>query len=202
MTLLSNRPAISIVMPCFGRPARTARAIAGIKAQTMDNFQAFVIGDCCPKFKPVEDDHRFLSFNGSINHGGFGFHWVNYAIAYATGTYFMFTANDDLLLPNHFEDRYNEMRRNPKLDFMYFNESVEGDLRKTKLKLGHVGDSSLIIRTDFLKKMPARGPEHGHDWKLICDMRKAGAKYRKAKSKKATYIICSGNWNRSHEVID
>jgi hypothetical protein len=39
--------------------------------------------------------------------------------------------------------------------------------------------------------MPPHDPEYGHDWRLIDNMIKAGAKYKKANSKEATYHVMS-----------
>ena len=118
-----NAKRISIVIPCYKRPARTRRIINCISRQTINNFEAFIIGDGCSDFQellsdPIYQDwvkcmevagNNIISFNMDQNYGGCGYHIINYAIQNATGKYFVFTANDDIILDNHFEHYLSEI---------------------------------------------------------------------------------------------
>lgn len=171
------QPRITIVMPCYKRPLRTQAAIASIKAQTVVNFEAFVLGDGDPGFLPVEDDIRFISFNFPHNTGGYGYTQVNYAIRNATGKYFVFMGNDDTIDPDHFQ-RYLRAIEGTDFDFVFFPRVKMGTKNvRFELKSWQVGHCSVIIRTDFLKRMPLHTGDYGHDWQLIKNMVSCG-KYR------------------------
>ena len=47
---MNNQYRLSIVVPCFKRPARTRRIINNVLAQTINNWEAFIIGDGCDLF--------------------------------------------------------------------------------------------------------------------------------------------------------
>lgn len=197
-------------MPVFGRPLRTIRAIECIAAQTATPWEAFILGDGCPYFnltlrqswfknmigEQAIKGNRIITGNTNNNLGGWGYYQTNIAIDRAKGKYFVFMANDDFIWPHHFE-YYLSQIEGTKWDFVWF----DGSLRKRerlpyKLKRGHIGDNALIIRTDFLKRMPRRGPHYGHDWTLIENMIRAGARYRKSCSDLATYEIMSSPKDR------
>lgn len=187
------QPRLTISMPCYKRPLRTAIAIECIKNQTMRDFQAVVAGDGCPTFKPVTDDGRFISFNTEENRGGCGYWLTNYAIARATGKYFLFMGNDDFITPDHFA-RCLAAIEGTDLDFVWFPRvKVQGKNHLFWLKSYHIGHCALIIRTEFLKKMPPHVKEYNHDWHLIYAMIHAGAKFKR-NWKKPTYHIDPYRW--------
>jgi len=188
------RPRITISMPCYMRPIRTAAAIESIRRQTVEDFEAFVIGDGCPFYRnTLGDDLRFRSFNTDANYGGCGYYQTNFAIRHATGKYFVFQGNDDLIDPNHFEN-YLSAIEGTDLDFVWFSQYKEaGQVKQFKLKSWKIGHCALIIRTDFLKQMPPHVPAYNHDWNLIDNMIKAGAKYKRCDNK-PTYHCDPYNW--------
>lgn len=173
----------------------------------MGDFQAFILGDGCPIFDDAmylaetKGDLRFNIFNFGQNSGGWGHHQTNNAIDLATGQYFMFMANDDTIAPTHMQ-AYLDGIIDTGMDFVYYDYLLYDKRLKTKVKYGHIGHSALIIRTDFLKKMPPHGPQYGHDYTLIQNMIKAGAKYRKGEII-PTYRVMTGMRNREDpEGID
>lgn len=193
-------PRVTISMPCYGRPARTRRAINCILNQTMPDWEAFIIGDHCPYFLDIYregllQDDRIIAFNADKNHGGCGYWATNHAIHHATGDYFLFFANDDCISPVHMQT-YLEEIEGTKYDFVYFDYLTFGKLMETKLKYARIGHSALIIRTDFLKQMPFHSSKYGHDFDLIKNMVKAGAVYKKANRIIPTYYVMSGNRKR------
>jgi glycosyltransferase involved in cell wall biosynthesis len=182
-------PRITISMACWGRPQRTQRAIMSILAQSVYDFEAFVLGDGCPVFKPVTYDNRFISFN--MEHtGGYGFEQTNYAIEHATAPYICFMGNDDVLAGNHFATRLSEIE-NTDLDFVYFDIWMLRELHIPKLKYGKIGDGHMIYRTESLRQIGPWGPEYGNDWDAIHDVMLTGGKYKKS-NLPATYY-CMGN---------
>lgn len=160
----------------------------------MQDFEAFILGDGCPVFNPVIGGKRIISFNTESNWGGCGYMQTNCAIQNATGKYFLFMANDDMISPVHMAVYLDGIEDTP-YDFMYYDYLAFGKRMVTKIKYGHIGHSALIIRTDILKQMPPHGPEYGHDFDLIKNMIRAGARYRKGEIT-PTYYVMSGNGHR------
>jgi glycosyltransferase involved in cell wall biosynthesis len=196
---------LTVSMPCFGRPERTIRAINSIANQSINGWEALVIGDGCPVMQDFIDSDYFqdiikmCSFYGNdliiennpINKGGHGFAITNNNIQIASGKYFTFFANDDIILPNHFENYLSQIE-GTDLDFVYFNSIVApiNSLRSSSLQYGTIGHSELIVRTEFLKQMPIHNEHYGHDWELIKAMSEIG-KYKKAENCPPTYYVMS-----------
>jgi glycosyltransferase involved in cell wall biosynthesis len=192
----------TISMPCYLRPQRTRRALDCILNQTATNFEAIVIWDGCPIFQSLEhhlskmkvkmeEKKNSLVYFNSQHYGYCGYWQTNWAIKNANGKYFLFYANDDVISTDHIEHYLSEIE-GTDFDFVYFNSLVGPDrTRLSNLNRGKVGHSELVVRTDFLKKMPEHTKEYGHDWFLIANMLQAGAKQKKAGSRKITYHVMS-----------
>jgi glycosyltransferase involved in cell wall biosynthesis len=194
---------ISIVVPCFERPQRTRRIIGNILSQTINNWEAFVIGDGCPHFQKMIDSgevngfikeaeskgNKLHCYNLSKNHGGWGYHITNYATENAKGKYMVFAGNDDIILENHFEHYLSEIEKT-ELDLVYYRTFVatHNFIRDPELKKDRVGHSELIVRTDIIRDIKHHN-EYAHDWSLIEEIIKKGAITKKAISDKITYII-------------
>jgi glycosyltransferase involved in cell wall biosynthesis len=205
---------LTVSMPCFGRPQRTIRAIECIANQTANGWEALVIGDGCPIMQNFIDSNYFrdliqtCSSNGNnliidnylFNQGGHGFAITNSNIEEAKGEYFTFFANDDIILPNHFENYLSQIE-GTDLDFVYFDSFVapRNAIRNAQLQYGMIGHSELIIRTQFLKSMPMHDAEYSHDWRLIEEMVKSG-KHKKAENSPATYHVMSLSDNREKGI--
>jgi GT2 family glycosyltransferase len=196
---------ITLSIPCYGRPKRTIRSIECISNQNIDGWEALVVGDCCPIMQDYIDSNYFLDLqkearkNGNIlsidnlpkNYGSCGYFITNMNIQNAKGKYFVFYANDDIILPNHFEN-YLSSIEDTNNDFVFFDSYVypyKSD-RISELRYGGIGHSELIVKTEFLQKMPPHSKEYGHDWHLIRTMMEQG-KYEKAISKPKTYFVMS-----------
>lgn len=205
---------LTLSMASFGRPQRTIRAINSIANQTINNWEALVIGDGCPVMRDYIESEYFAglidqcSYNGNsliiqnnqINQGGNGFAIINNNIKLAVGKYFVFFANDDIILPNHFENYLSQIE-GTDLDFVYFNSEVKptNSLRVSQLQYGMIGHSELIVRTDFLRQMPMHDAEYSHDWRLIEEMVKNG-KHKKAENCPPTYYVMSLSDNREKGI--
>lgn len=205
---------LSVSMPCYGRPQRTIRAINCIASQSVNGWEALVIGDGCPVMQDFIDSDYFkdliemCSYNGNdliiennpVNQGGHGFAITNSNIEDAKGKYFTFFANDDIILPNHFENYLSQIE-GTDLDFVYFNSEVKptNSLRVSRLEYGMIGHSELIIRTEFLRQMPMHDEHYGHDFALIQNMMQNG-KHKKAENCPATYYVMSLSDNREKGI--
>ncbi len=191
------KPKVSIIMPCLNRPNATKRAIDSILAQTEKSWEAFIIGDNCPNIESliknneyiVQDPSKLIIENLPKRYGGYGYHIRNEYIQRASGEYVVFLDNDDYFLENHLENYLSEIE-NTNLDFVYYNTWViENGERYPRLEQNHIGHSELIIKTEFLKRVPKVSSEYGHDWELINNMIAMGGTSKKGNSRKMTYRI-------------
>lgn len=202
-------------MPCYLRAKGTIRAINCIAAQTIDDWEALVVGDGCPILHDFIASNYFADIqaecakrgnildisNNPINRGGHGFHITNTNIQKAAGKHFVFYANDDIILPDHF-DNYLSAIEGTDYDFVYFNSFVNPNktIRDAQLQYGMIGHSELIIKTDFLRCMPKHDEHYGHDWQLISTMASVG-KYKKADAgHPPTYHVMSLSDNREQGI--
>ena len=206
---------LSISMPCYHRPKRTIRAIESIAKQNINGWEALVVGDGCPfmadyitsnYFSDIVNDcnsrgNSMLISNLSENKGGYGYYITNMNIQRATGKYFTFMANDDDIAENHFQN-YLSGIEDTDYDFVYFNSFIEpyASIRNTHLQFGGIGHSELIVRTDFIQKMPQHDGQYGHDWSLIQNMIMNSTKNTKVVSM-PTYIV-KGIGNSRFDEID
>lgn len=196
---------VTISLPCWARPQRTIRSIENICAQSINGWQALVVGDGCQHLRLfMESEHckdliQAASANGNeLNisnlghqHGSCGYEITNQNIKNAKGEYFLFFGNDDVILPNHFEN-YLSGIEGTDYDFVYFDTFIEptNSVRVSTICEGNIGHSELIVKTDFLKKMPPHGREYGHDFTLINNMvNYPNVKYRKFANIDKTYIV-------------
>jgi len=175
-------PKLSVILPCFGRPARTRRMIDCILQQdTTHAWEAFIIGDGCPHFQELinsgemdmysikadEKGNKIRFFNMDKNYGGHGYHIMNYAVRNAKGEYIIWLANDDMILPDHFS---NYLKINDtNFDCMYFNSYLAPtkSVRNSVLAPSQIGHSEIIVKTELAKRAPDHEPVYGHDWDFI-----------------------------------
>ena len=205
---------ITVSMPCFGRPQRTIRAIECIFNQNINNWEALVVGDGCQYMSDFiisnyfGDMVREANKNGNslqisnmtYNHGGWGYFIINKNIHRALGKYFIFMSNDDVILPNHFQN-YLSGIEGTDLDYAYFNSFLKptGQVRVSELKNGSIGHSEIIVRTDFLRTLAPHTPEYGHDWYMIREMIEKG-KGRKMHNHPLTYSVRGVGELRQDEI--
>ena len=196
------QPRITISMTAFGRPERTKRSIQCILDQDINNWEAFIMGDGCPDFQKLIDSGYLQSikeeqekkgniihfFNAKENGGGCGYKLINHAIQNATGKYFIFYANDDIILNNHFSN-YLEIE-NTNLDYMFFDSILDptDKIRVSKLMICEIGHSEIILTTELAKQLPEHSSEYGHDWAFIDGMSTKG-KGEKSKNNILSYKV-------------
>ena len=197
-----NDVRITVNLPCYGRPERTKRSIQCILDQDINGWEAFIMGDCCPEFQKLIDSGYLQSikeeqekkgniihfFNAEVNGGGCGYKLINHAIQNATGKYFVFFANDDVIDPTHFRN-YLEIE-NTDLDYMFFDSFIDpiGKSRESRLAPSVIGHSEIILKTSLAKQLPEHSAKYGHDWEFINAMAKQG-KGEKSKSTNLSYRV-------------
>lgn len=196
------QPRITLSIACYRRPERTKRSIQCILDQDINGWEAFIMGDACPDFQKLIDSGYLQSikeeqekkgniihfFNAEVNGGGCGYKLINHAIQNATGKYFVFFANDDVIDPTHFRN-YLEIE-NTDLDYMFFDSFIDpiGKSRESRLAPSVIGHSEIILKTELAKQLPEHSAKYGHDWEFINAMAKQG-KGEKSKSTSLSYRV-------------
>jgi hypothetical protein len=195
---------ITIVVPCWKRPLRTRRMLENIMAQDMTEWEAFFIGDGCADFEEMMNSYEVkeirerASSQGSLLHlfnwhehvGGWGQHILNYAIDNAKAQFFIFAANDDEILSNHFRHYLSEIEDSP-MDMVAYKTFVapNNSMRAPQFRACEIGHSEIILRTCILKGLPKVPASGTHDWSLIDEMMRASEKYKQALSQSWTYKV-------------
>ncbi|ULC59751.1 glycosyltransferase family 2 protein [Flaviramulus sp. BrNp1-15] len=122
---------ISIVIPCFNAAGTIIKTINSLMAQTYKKFECIIIDDhsvdstmtIVNEF--ISNDYRFsIMLRNTKNKGGSVCR--NQGLKASTGKYIMFLDADDFVSPNCLEDRINNMKENPALDFGVFNTAIIG----------------------------------------------------------------------------
>jgi glycosyltransferase involved in cell wall biosynthesis len=217
-----EKPRVTIVAPCWKRPARTRRLINNILAQNINGWEAFIIGDACPIFQTIIDSGEAefymnlakekgnkLYIANSENHtGNWGQAILDYIIDKATGNYFLFVGNDDRLLPSHFEHYLSEIE-NTDYDMVAYRTfnlptNVQFHPQWGECRVGH---GNIIVKTETLQKVPKVQGSPTHDWSLINELIKAGSKIKLAESNQSTYLVTSlasqqTNESMKSDIID
>lgn len=189
-------PHVSVILRSYGRPLRTKRMLDCIMQQTMINFELIFMGDACPAFKDLTSSQWFDNWcsefrrkrnqvfwmNNAVGGRDFGAKITNQAIqVIVRGTYTMFLDNDDMIKPEHVQFYYDSIKKTSG-DFVYNRVLVNGPEglweRHLELKRGCVGHAEIIVKTEFLKKMPPHEKVYGQDWLLIGNMMKVGTSGR------------------------
>lgn len=194
---------LSLIVPCWGRPQRTLRAMQCVLEQDMDGWEAIFVGDGCPDFQNLLDTgvfdifedtadirgNEFKIYNLSEHYGGCGYQARNSAFEIINSEYTMFMDNDDVILRNHFSNYYNSIK-NTELDMMYFDTYIEAtdSIRTSQLVFGSIGHSEIIVKSNLLKGY-VQSPNYGHDWELIKKLIDSNISIGKSKCTQSTYII-------------
>jgi hypothetical protein len=209
-----NKPILTLVVPCWGRPARTRRLINNVLAQTENNWEAFIIGDGCPIFQTLIDSgeadfymnlakekgNKLYVSNAKTHTGNWGQLITDQIIDKATGKYFIFAGNDDILKPNHFSHYLSEIK-DTDYDMVAYPHHILPNNRILipKWESCQVGHGNIIIKTLTLQKAPKVTASPTHDWSLINELLLLGAKTKLADSREVTYLATSVNSQQSNE---
>ena len=199
-----GKPRLTLVIPTYKRRAMMMRQIDAILAQTVKDFEVFMVGDGCPEYAKLLADPfiqaklqkgrdsgiTIHAFNLEKNHGT-PHKIINDAIQNAAGEFFIWTADDDYIAPTHVE-RYLAEIEGTHWDGVLINTSLLGDyyanVRNARLELGHAGHSELIVRTDVARKMPPHAASDFHDFEFIAAVAQGG-KLAKAADGPTTYYV-------------
>lgn len=208
-------PRITVCVPIYGRPQRTARLIECLKNQTINNYELWLIGDGCPQWEiamqtqEMQDDVKkqrqlgnfWHTVNLPHNYGGFGHHIRNCMKFLASAPYLCFIDNDDVVKNNHLE-HYLSKIENTFLDFVYYNtwNNALGILRDTQPTAGLIGHSELCIRTEFFRQVPLQTQQYGHDWQMIEWMLLNSSHHMKGVTNEWTYKVMGTPAKRETDI--
>jgi len=200
---------ITIVMPVFGRPEQTARAIQSIIDQKMPRFQAIIIGDACPDFEAKMIDgsyakireeqaalgREFIFINYATHKGGWGYSQRNGAKKLIKGDYVCFLDNDDFIIPDHLTNYYNSIA-GQNYRFVIHDVQVTtgngGHIRTCRAERGFVGHAEMVIESSYYQSMADQSDQYGHDWELFLNLQKHCVGRWAESHKMASYIIVQG----------
>jgi glycosyltransferase involved in cell wall biosynthesis len=210
-----NTPRITVCVPIFGRPQRTARLIDCLRKQTINNFQVYLIGDGCHVWQADLDEgwvqeiikeeedkgNEWIAFNLDKNYGGYGYYIRNLMKELADAPYICFIDNDDVVKINHLEHYLSEIE-NSNHDFVYYNtwNNALGILRDTQATAGLIGHSELCISMEFYRGVPDQGDFYGHDWEMIKWMIEHSHSHKKANSHEWTYKVMGTPVKRETDI--
>ena len=119
------RPAVSIVLATYDRPALLRRALASIRAQTFPDWELIVIADGPPRAETLEavaaaaaEDHRIRPVRFARNAGSPA-RRCNQAMALARADWVAFQDDDDLWYPGALQALLAGARADPAPDLVY-----------------------------------------------------------------------------------
>ncbi|MBD3337952.1 MAG: glycosyltransferase [Candidatus Lokiarchaeota archaeon] len=182
-----NAPQITAIIPTYQRPKLLERAIKSVLKQTYQNLQICVCdnasGDETKEtvLKISQEDSRVVYHEhneniGAVNNFNSGLNMVN-------SPYFSLLSDDNLLLPNFYDDAINALNLNPKAIFFSGQtlrvtsdfKKISGSLDKWKqglisppMGLIHVLEKgipvweSVLFRSRVLKKVGLLDPSFKH----------------------------------------
>lgn len=192
-----NKPMITTIIPTYCRPKLLQRAIKSVLNQTYPYFQICIYdnasGDETASVvaKMAEKDSRIKYYCHSENLGMINN--LNYGMEHVDTQFFSILADDDLLLPNFYENAISNLNDFPHAMFfggstlILENNKIIG-INPKRLKSGlyeppkgfkqllgtHITWTSILFRTDAIKEIgvlhPDSGvwPEFDYEFRISC----------------------------------
>lgn len=114
-------PILSIILPAHNRADVLPYAIHSILAQTIQDFELFVVGDGCTDntaevVQNFKDKRiKWLDYNKGKY---YGYEHRNKALAMAIGKYIAYASHDDIILPDHFAKSIKIMEQQQSIELV------------------------------------------------------------------------------------
>jgi glycosyltransferase involved in cell wall biosynthesis len=199
---------LAIIMPCWLRPQRTARAIRSVVAQTRGDWRLYVIGDACPLLPEVITeflgDPRIVFENMPTHEGRYGTQCLNRGLALASEPWVCFLGNDDYLDPRHVETRLGAADRHRDCNGFHFDAAIKWPfgtaIRPSGMWHGSTGGSEVMVPTHLARVVGFQSGDYGHDWTFIEAMTAQGVQWKHIDAP-PTYIVTHLPGNlREHDI--
>jgi glycosyltransferase involved in cell wall biosynthesis len=168
-------PALSMIMPIWGRPQRTLRAIRSALAQTRTDWELWIVGDADPNLSAIQAqlpaDDRLRFHNMPEHEGTWGCAPRNWALERVNGRFVSFLDSDDYILPHHVADRVNGMETTGADLIAAFTiiNFPQRQIRGGAIACGVVGNQEITFTREVALKTRFRSRIYEHDWKFILD---------------------------------
>lgn len=167
-------PLFTIVIPSYQRAAMLEEALASVLAQTVGDWECIVVDDASPDPVVVPDDERFRVIRHAENRGPAA--GLNTGMDAARGRNIVFSADDDLLMPERLAIAVEGLARAPVtvcLNTDYDDRShswgraLEGDVHDVILDETTPSMAVTAVSRDFLVPLDERYPAcEDLDWWL------------------------------------
>ncbi len=117
----AETPAVTVIIATYNKKSTLRYAIESVLWQTFEDFECWVIGDCCTddseEVVASFDDPRLNWTNLAVN-SGYQSAPTNEGLRRAKGQYIAYLNDDDIWLPNHLQESVAYLEQSG-VDFVY-----------------------------------------------------------------------------------
>jgi glycosyltransferase involved in cell wall biosynthesis len=169
-------PLVSVAVPTYRRPELLERALASISAQSYENHEVLVVGDCCPCIDEVIEtigDPRVRHWNLPVHSDDSGASPRNYALkTMARGTLIAYLDDDNRWRPDHLESLVELLLSNPQAQFAFASLEIRGEpIICRRPRRMQIDTSALLHHRSLLDRFGYWRGDEGvkriHDWELV-----------------------------------
>ncbi|MDA0990514.1 MAG: glycosyltransferase [Verrucomicrobia bacterium] len=209
-----SNPKASVIMPVWGRPVRTIRAMLCVINQVMEDWELIAIGDGCDQFQRLIDNGSFfdkrIKMSNLDKHHGSPIPAMNQAMDNASGEFLFFLGNDDVIHKHHLRNRV-KLIDGTNYDIVAGPSHVHvpgiDHIRQPEYKFGGIGHSEVVVRRSFVEENGIRhrfdgAKSYGQDWRFISDIVKAGGALKAFPTTPATYVVSHIPGHERYERFD
>lgn len=123
---MNNKPKVSLLTPCYNGESHLDYFFKSLLEQTYENIEFIIVDDgSTDNTKEI-----YLKYEKQLQNKGWSTHYlyqhnqgqaaaINNGLKLLTGKYLIFPDSDDILYPNHIEEKVKYMEENPDLGIAY-----------------------------------------------------------------------------------
>lgn len=158
---MQDEPKITVGITTYNRPTFLREAVSSVLRQSYQNFEIIVSNDCLEapvdsKNLSLESDSRLIIINQAQNLGELSN--MNFLLSIATGKYFTWLADDDLLHPNFFAEAIKSFATFKELNCVGFYSNFSSEI--SSFNAPSISDNSTEIialdQGEFIDRYAAR----------------------------------------------